>query len=147
MGGAMHVDPKKDIERLASAIVDDLLEVSDEELLAELAPGEAELALSEGQAILREAKRQAGKSLLADARRRLDEEARTPRRRGPRLEAGPARRRLTAIVANASADSRVTLAARAGKGVPDEDLDGLVEDARDLELEIDHDTDGEPDPR
>jgi len=128
---------REELDRLASAMVDDLLDTPDEELMGELALGEAEAILAEGREILEGAKRKAGKAALAQARRELSREASTRRHHRPGLDSATARRRLTSIVANASSDSRVTLAARAGKGIPDEDLDGLIDDARDLGFDID----------
>ena len=127
---------RKELDRLASALVDDLLATPDEELLSELGEADAEANLAAGRNILASARRRAGKATLAQARKQIAREATKPRGNRRRLGAEVARKRLSGIVANASVESRVTLAARAGKGVPDEDLDGLVEDADDLGFDI-----------
>lgn len=132
-------DHREELDRLASAMVDDLLETPDEQLLAELGEADVEAILAAGRDILAGARRKAGKAALAHARKHIAREAVKPRGNRLRLAPDVARRRLSGIVANASADSRITLAARAGKGVPDEDLDGLVEDADDLGFNIDAD--------
>jgi len=129
---------REEMDRLASALVDDLLDTPDEELIGELAPGEAEAILVEGRGILEGAKRKAGKAALTKARQEVNREASARRHYRPGFDPATARRRLTSIVANSSSESRVTLAARGGKGIPDEDLDGLIEDARDLGFEIDN---------
>jgi hypothetical protein len=132
-------DHREELDRLASAMVDDLLATPDEQLLAELGEADVEAILAAGRDILAGTRRKAGKATLAHARKHIAREAAKPRGNRLRLAPDVARRRLSGIVANASADSRITLAARAGKGVPDEDLDGLVEDADDLGFDIDAD--------
>jgi hypothetical protein len=132
-------DHREELDRLASAMVDDLLATPDEQLLAELGEADVEAILAAGRDILARARRKAGKASLAQARKHIALEATKPSGNRRRLAPDVARRRLSGIVANASADSRITLAARTGKGVPDEDLDGLVEDADDLGFDIDAD--------
>jgi len=132
-------DHREELDRLASALVDDLLATPDEELLAELGAADVEAIVAAGRDILGGARRKTGKAVLVQARKQIAREAATSRGSRRRLAPDVARRRLSGIVANASAESRVTLAARAGKGVPEEDLDGLVEDADDLGFDIDAD--------
>lgn len=132
-------DHREELDRLASAMVDDLLATPDVELLAELGEANGEAILAAGRDILAGARRKAGKATLAQARKQIARDAAKPSSNRRRLAPEVARRRLSGIVANASSQSRVTLAARAGKGVPDEDLDGLVEDADDLGFDIDAD--------
>lgn len=132
-------DHREELDRLASAMVDDLLATPDQQLLAELGEADVEAILAAGRDILAGARRKAGKATLAQARKDIAREAAKPSGHRRRLAPDVARRRLSRIVATASTDSRITLAARAGKGVPDEDLDGLVEDADDLGFNIEAD--------
>jgi hypothetical protein len=124
------------LRRLADFFVEDVLSASDEEILAELdGEGGADALKAEMTADVEAAKTRLGKAKLAAARRAVSAD-RTQRH--SRQEFGPdqARKRLTDAVKGHAASSRLTLAARDGQSIPDEDLEGLIEDATDLGLNI-----------
>jgi hypothetical protein len=122
--------------RLADALIDDILSASDQEILAELEEcGGVGALRAEAAADIEAAKGRLGRVKLAAARKAVAAERRG---RSPRQRLGPeqSRRRLSQALAGSPASARLTLAARRGQGVPDEDLDGLVEDATDLGINL-----------
>lgn len=125
--------------RLADALIDDVLSASDEEILAEFDEcGGLDALRAEIAADIEAAKGRLGRAKLAAARKAVaaEKRGRTPRRH---LTPDQSRRRLSQALVGSPASARLTLAARRGQGVPDEDLDGLVEDASDLGINL-----GEP---
>ena len=122
--------------RLADALIEDVLSTSDEDILRELDEvSDAEALKAEIAADIEAAKARLGKAKLAAARRAVSAERRTTRPRH-RFSRHQARTRLSTAMAGSAAASRLTLAARHGEAVPDEDLDGLIEDASDLGLDL-----------
>ena len=132
--------------RLADALIDDVLSASDKEILAEIDEcGAIDAMAAEAAADIEAANRRLGRAKLADAQRAVEAEK---RRRAPRRRLNPeqSRRRLSQALAGSPASARLTLAARRGQGVPDEDLDGLVEDATDLGINLGETTEDSSDP-
>jgi hypothetical protein len=122
--------------RLADALIDDVLSTSDEDILRELDEDDcAEALKAEITADIEAAKARLGKAKLAAARRAVSSERRTTRPQH-RFTPQQARTRLSTAMAGSAAASRVTLAARHGGAVPDEDLEGLIEDASDLGMDL-----------
>jgi hypothetical protein len=131
--------------RLADALIDDVFAASDDEILAELDEcGGVDVLRAEIAGDIAAAKSRLGRAKLAAARKAVAAErrGRTPRQR---LSPHQSRRRLSQALAGSPASSRLTLAARRGQGVPDEDLDGLVEDATDLGINLDDPTEDSSD--
>lgn len=125
------------LRSLVDALVEDVLTASDEELLAELAEDGGAAALkAELAADIEAAKARLGRAKLHAARKAVSAEQRDSRKARQRFSPDEARRRLSRSVAGSSGASRLTLAARKGQGVPDEDLDGLIEDAADLGINL-----------
>lgn len=130
--------------RLADALIEDVLSASDEEILAELdEDGDVAALKAELAGDIEAAKALSGKAKLAAARKAVSAER---RRRQPRERFSPeqARQRLSQALAGTPASSRLTLAARQGQVVPDEDLEGLIDDAADLGIKLDHDAKENP---
>jgi hypothetical protein len=124
------------LRRLADFFVEDVLSASDEEILAELdSEGGADALKAEMTADVEAAKTRLGKAKLAAARRAVSAD-RTRRHSRQRFAPDQARKRLTEAVKGHVGSTRLTLAAREGQGIPDEDLEGLIEDATDLGLNI-----------
>jgi|GEM_PF-4720158 len=137
MGGClMPRKTQEELDRLAQALAEELLDASDEEILAYL---DANCSLAEMRAKIEHAMeagiRAAKKAKLFNARRELDAAKEAPTRTATVISIEEKRKRLQKTISDAnSKDSRITLAAREGKGVPDEDIDGLFDDANDLGL-------------
>lgn len=130
----MANDPKTELERLAEAMAKDILELPDDELLRQVggAKGlkEARAAIAADLEIARVASR---KRKLADARLELEAFNARVRKENRVVDLDAARMRLTkALAPSQSGSSRITLAAREGKGIPDADIEGLAQDAKDL---------------
>jgi hypothetical protein len=144
----MTAKPIKDekLLRLADALFEDLMSTPDAELLSELekfgpSPSDVE---AQAAADLDEALARIGREKLAVAQAGV---ATQPRRtRKPRSDnVARARRRLAqAFSPKDATKGRMTLAARLGQDMPDEDIEGLIEDAADLGIDIDE-TEDSPD--
>lgn len=132
--------------RLIDALVEEALSAPDDEILADF----EQLGLSrtdiEAQALadLDEALARVGKAKLLAARAAVAVEPR--RKHGQRPRSIPdARKRLArAFAPKETTRGRMTLAARLGQDMPDEDIEGLIEDAADLGIDIDK-TEDSPD--
>jgi hypothetical protein len=129
----MHVmtgDPKKEraaLDRLADALVDDILNASDEDILAESTEeyGDPARLAAEMRAVFERTALGAGKAKLALAKQAAAE----ARRKGAtvlRIDSAEARRRYERIT------SPLTLAARKGEGQSERDIDSAIEDLAEL---------------
>lgn len=132
----MSSKSKEELDRLGEALAEELLDASDEEILADI---DAKSSLAEMRAKIESAieagKRAAKKATLSNARRELEAAKEAPAQPTTVVSLEEKRKRLQKAISDAdSDDSRITLAAREGKGVPDEDIDGLFDDAKHLGL-------------
>jgi len=130
----MANDPMTELDRLAAAMAKGILELPDDELLRQVGGAhglkEARAAIT---ADLDAAMVASRKKKLADAR--LELEAFKAKAGNDRkvVDLAEARKRLKkALQPSQSDSSRITLAARDGKGIPDTDIEGLAQDAKDL---------------
>lgn len=137
-----------ELRRLAKALAEDVLTTSDEETLLELeAEGTAATVAATARTDLEAVRTKIGHRRLLAAKQAVAAERRSSRPRH-RLDAPEARTRLAAAVVRAGGSAqRLTLAARAGDDVPDEDLEGLIQDAEDLGIDLGGETESEPDSR
>ncbi len=133
----MTGDQKKErnaLDRLADGLADDILNASDEEILAEakedgIDPAEIADHLRE---IFERAVTEAGKAKLAAARRGVAE-ARGSRARVIRIDRADARDSYDAMIAqDPKLTKKLTLAARKGEGQSERDIDSAVEDLAEL---------------
>jgi len=132
----MANDPKTELDRLAAAMARDILELPDDELLRQVGNDEGlKDARAAIMADLEAAKIASRKNRLTDARAELTAfDAKAGNNRTV-VDLEEARRQLKkALLPSQSDSSRITLAARDGKGIPDADIEGLVQDAKDLGL-------------
>lgn len=122
------------LDRLADAFVDDLMSLSDEELRAEIAADHGDPAAFAGaaRAVFNRAIATCGKDKLARAKAAVAVD-RARRSNVTRLDPKEARRRLASVVANdAETHRKLTLAARKGERLSDNDVAGMLEDLTDL---------------
>ena len=122
------------LDRLADALVDDILNASDEEILAEAEEDGVDPARLAGR--LREdferTATEAGKAKLAAARRGAAN-ARRSGARVVRIEPADARRRYDAMIAqDPKLTEKLTLAARKGEGQSESDINSAIEDLTEL---------------
>lgn len=125
------------LDRLTAALVEDILSASDEEIIAE-ARDEHEIPADAAAAIRAQFERAAAlaaKNRLAAARLAVANDRQRPAGSSP-FDPAEARRRLERILAQ---DSNLTLAARKGQGFSDEDVQGMLEDIKELGLAPDPD--------
>jgi hypothetical protein len=120
--------------RLADAMAENVLKASDKELFAEAAEDNEDL--EEIAAAMRKlfdkTESEAGKAKMAAARATLDELKRRPVR-VLHLDPAAARRRLEqALVDNPDTARKLTLAARKGEKLSDDDVIGIVEDLEEM---------------
>ena len=133
----MTGDKKKErdaLNRLADALVEDILNASDEEVLAEaeedgIDPGRLAGHLRD---VFERAVADAGKQKLAAARQGAGN-ARRSRAPVVRIDHADARRRFEAMIAeDPKLTEKLTLAARKGEGQSDRDIDSAIEDLAEL---------------
>ena len=126
----MTGDPTKErdaLDRLADALVDDILNASDEDILAEITEeqGDPEKLAAELRALFERTVLEAGRAKLAAARQAAAE----ARRKGAvvlTIDPAGARRRHERMTAEP------TLAARKGRGQSERDVDSAIEDLAEL---------------
>lgn len=138
---ANRKDDREAIDRLMSAMVDDLLNMPEEELIAE--------ALSEGhnpteeaeamRAVIEQAARACGQSRLKAAKDAVAAARARQNQNVVRLDASAARQRLAAILAQ-NVDSGVSLAARNQSQLSDADVFGMLADLEELGIGLEKKT-------
>jgi hypothetical protein len=124
---------------LTDILIEDIMSAPDEAILAEIEEDRGIASvMATASADLASVKVHLGKAKLVAARKAVSAERRS---RQPRSRVAPAqaRKRLSTAFAGSAGGARFTLAARKGDGVPDTDLEGLIEDAADLGINL-----GEP---
>lgn len=136
MTGPKH--PERDaLDRLADALVEDILSTPDEDILAEFREqgGDAARAAADMRALFET-------SVIAANKRRLvaaKAGAAASRRSAPSafalrapIDIAEARRRLHDALQNPQSGARLTLAARKESELSDDDIRGMIEDLEDL---------------
>jgi hypothetical protein len=123
---------KKARERLYEVFVQDILEASDEDIVAEFVEGGGDVVknASEMRALFQKAVLLANKKRMRAARTALSKNAER-RNGGAPVDIAEARRRLRGILERA-ADEKLTLAARKESELSDADVLGMLEDYDDL---------------
>lgn len=121
------------VQHLTNSLIADLVAMSDDEVATELAEqGGVDQVLEIARADLEAVRSRMGRRRLTEARRAIDAEKDGLRWRNT-LEAAAGRQRLARGLGRAFGSSgRITLAARSGHDIPDEDVGGLLEDAVEL---------------
>lgn len=124
--------------RLADALFEELLATPDTELLAELEQCGLTVTDVEAQAAadLDAALARIGKAKLLAAQEAVAREPRRSRRSRPTNVASARKRLSQAFSSGDAAKARMTLAARLGQDMPDEDIEGLIDDAADLGIDL-----------
>ena len=128
---------RRALDRLADAFVDDILEASDEEILAEFTESHGDPAknAAEMRALFEKAVLVINKRRLKAAQAAVTANAR-PAHSGPAIDINEARQRLRRILAGA-VDPRLTLAARKESELSDSDVLGMLDDLRELGIGLD----------
>jgi hypothetical protein len=121
------------LHRLTVALVEDILNASDEDILAEARQEHPSAAKT--RALFERAAAQAAKGRIVAARSAAANDRSRPASRIP-LDPAEARRRVERILAQ---DPNLTLAARKGQGSSDDDIKSLLEDLKELGLASDTD--------
>lgn len=136
---------EKDMNRLAlEAIADEaansLCDASDEDVVAEACEvfGSVEAGAVLFDSILEKSKITANKKRLSQIRHEIDNHKKSKANMNGVLSLAEARKRIESILEHPDDSQKVTLAARYGEGMPDEDVLGFYEDMVDLEM-IDED--------
>lgn len=133
----MTGDSKKErdaLDRLADAFVDDILNASDEDILAEITEdyGDPDKLAADMLAMFERTAQEAGKAKLAAAKQAAAE----ARKKGAsvvHINPPDARRRYEDMVANdRDLSDKLTLAARKGEDQSERDIDSAIEDLEEL---------------
>ena len=125
---------RKALNRLADALVDDILTSSDEEVLAEAEEDGIDAAGLAGnlREVFERTAMEAGRAKLVAARRAAADAGRSGAR-VVSIDRGDARRRYEAMIAqDPKLTEKLTLAARKGEGQSDRDIDSAIEDLAEL---------------
>jgi hypothetical protein len=134
-------DPKSDraaLDRLADALAEDILNASDQDILAEVkTDGENPAAIgAEIQTLFAKAKAKVAKRQLAEAKAGA---AASRRQTANVVRLNPAEARKTlarALTRDPETASKLTLAARKGEALSDEDVRGMLEDLAELGIPL-----------
>lgn len=122
------------LDRLADALVEDIINTSDEDILAETAEtyGDPDEIAAQLRAMFEKTLHEEGKAKLAAARKAASA-AQMGRPAVIPIENAEARRRYERIVSGDSAlSAKLTMAARKGEGESERDIDGAIEDLAEL---------------
>lgn len=135
------------LDRLADALVEDILDASDQDILAETNEDNGDpAAVAAGvRALFETAVTTTAKARLAAAKSAVAADRNRPTLVTP-FDPSAARLRLEQIVANDDPETarKLTLAARKGEGLSDDDVRGMLEDLEELGVPSAPDqTDGE----
>ena len=125
---------RKALNRLADALVDDVLDSSDEEVLAEAEEDGIDAAglADHLRGVFERTVSEAGKAKLAAASRAAADAERSSARI-VRIDRADARRRYDAMIAeDPKLTERLTLAARKGEGHSERDIESAIEDLAEL---------------
>ena len=134
-------DPKSDraaLDRLADALAEDILNASEQDILAEVKEdGEDRAAIAaEVQALFAKAKAKVAKLQLAEAKAGAAASRRRPTN-VIRLDRAKERKILDwALTRDPQTAAKLTLAARKGEGLSDEDVHGMLEDLAELGIPL-----------
>jgi hypothetical protein len=123
----------REIEALTDALLDDLMNATDNEILDEAIQDgtDVESAISFVQNSYNKAKFQFAKDCLASTNVNAIRQCGC----GNLINIADVKRKvIDAIIANPEFNAEFTLAARSGKGIPDEDVAGIYDDLVDLGL-------------
>lgn len=127
---------REGLDRLADALIDDILNASDEEILEEFREdgGDPEQHAAEMLALFERSVAIANKRRLAEAKAAaaVDRTTAANRHSAVPIDIEEARRRLRAVRNNSNAPEKLTLAARNESELSDNDIVGLMEDLFDL---------------
>ncbi len=133
----MTEDPKKEraaLDHLANALVDDILNTPDEDILAEVVEdnGAPEKIAEKMRALFERTIQEEGKAKLAAAKKAVAE----GRRRGEavvNIDPAEGRRRYEAMISNdPDLSKKLTMAARKGEGQSERDIESAIEDLAEL---------------
>jgi hypothetical protein len=134
------------LARLKKALIDDILDASDESILAEARQdGHDPVALAAAtRALFEKAALASNKALLAAAKAAVAADRRRTATVVP-LDPAAARQRLARLVAQ-QPEAAMTMAARKGKpaDLSDEEVFGLLEDFEELGISLREEPDGKP---
>jgi hypothetical protein len=130
------------IKRLVQSMVDDILDASSEDILAECRAegGDPERLAAEFRARLESTMLKARKARLASARAGLAASQATPRRALGGIE--NARSKLARVLAACPPDVKLTLAARNQSELSEADVLGMLEDLAELGISVPDDDQG-----
>jgi hypothetical protein len=127
-------DARDALRRLADALAGDTLKAPDDEVLRDASEiyGDTDKLAADMLRLFEETASEQGKARLAAARAVITAGRRRPAQQ-KRLDPAGARRRLQqAIAADPETAKKLTLAARKGEGLSDEDVYGMLEDFEEL---------------
>jgi hypothetical protein len=127
-------DAHEALRRLADALTDDILNAPDKEVLEDAAElyGDPDKLAADMLRLFEQTASEQGKARLAAARAAIAADQRRPAR-AVRLDPAEARRRLQQLIAADPETARkLTLAARKGEGLSDDDVYSMLEDFEEL---------------
>ena len=127
-------DKSDPFARLVGGLVQDMMDLTDAELSAELRERGEDPALIAGRAraVFEKAVRERGKRRLTAARTAVDDDAAIPRK-VVKLDAVSARARLEKLLRRSPETAKkLTIAARKGEGLSDADVLGLLSNLEEL---------------
>ncbi len=132
------------LDRLADALVDDVLNASDQEMLAEFREtgGDPDKLAGDMRARFERSVLAANKSKLAAAKAGAARARATPARASAPIDIATARKRLHAVLQTPATSEKLTMAARKESELSDADVMGLLEDLRALGIVTDGDNGG-----
>jgi hypothetical protein len=127
-------DARDALRRLADALAEDILSAPDDEVLRDASEiyGDTDKLAADMLRLFEQTASEQGKARLAAARAAITGARRRPAQQR-RLDPAEARRRLQqAIAADPETAKKLTMAARKGEGLSDEDVYGMLEDFEEL---------------
>lgn len=132
------------LDRLADALVDDILGASDQEILAEFqeAGGDPEELAGDMRALFERSVLASNKSKLAAAKAGVARSKAAPVHAAALIDIAAARKRLHVILQTPSTLQKLTMAARKESELSDADVIGMLEDLRALGIIDDSETGG-----
>lgn len=122
------------LDRLADALVEDILNTSDEDILAEFqeSHGDPERHAADMRALFEKSLIAANKQRLAAAKAGVAAIRRTTSALAPTVDMAKARARLRAVLDSPGFPHTLTLAARKESELSDSDILGMLDDLREL---------------